>query len=66
MSLMPSKSMPLKSNHDFKGKYSYIPVGTFEPMRREGETEKEGGRERENMKRILCEIWQRGKNDHSC
>ena len=29
---LPSKSMPYKSNHDFKGKCPYIHVGTIEPM----------------------------------
>ena len=29
---MPSKSIPQKSNHDFKEKYPYIPAGTLEPM----------------------------------
>ena len=33
MSLTPSKSMPQKSNHDFKEKYPYIRVGTLEPLR---------------------------------
>ena len=32
-SLTPSKSIPQKSNDDFKEKYSYIRVGTHEPMR---------------------------------
>ena len=31
-SLTPSKSMPQKSNHDFKEKYPYVRAGTFEPM----------------------------------
>ena len=29
----PSKSMPQKSNHTFKGKYPYIRAGTLKPMR---------------------------------
>ena len=29
---MPSKSMPHKSDHDFKEKYLYIRAGTIEPM----------------------------------
>ena len=32
-SLTPAKSMPKKNNYDYKEKYPYIPVGTFEPMR---------------------------------
>ena len=31
-SLLPSKSMPQKSNHDFTEKYPYMQAGTFEPM----------------------------------
>ena len=32
-SLMPSKSMPQKSNHDFMRKYPYVRVGRLETMR---------------------------------
>ena len=28
-SLMPSKSITKKSNHDLKGKYPYVPMGTL-------------------------------------
>ena len=30
--MTPSKSMPQKSNHDFKEKYHYVLEGTIEPM----------------------------------
>ena len=33
---MPSKSMSKNSNHDFKVKYPYVPVGTLEPMHIKG------------------------------
>ena len=32
-SLTASKSMPQKNNHDFKGKYPYVRVGTLVSMR---------------------------------
>ena len=32
-SLMPSKSMSQKSNHNFMKKYPYIRIGTLKPMR---------------------------------
>ena len=32
-SLMPSKLMPQKSNHNFKEKNLYVSGGTLEPMR---------------------------------
>ena len=31
-SLTPSKSLPQKSNYDFKGKYHYVRAGTIEIM----------------------------------
>ena len=30
--MTPSKSMPQKSNYEFKEKYPYVSVGSLEPM----------------------------------